>query len=454
VNTTPGTRLLTISGSAAGVTVIATAVNLTIGGGVAITGFTPTSGPEGLAVEIIGTNLGSVLGVSFNGLSTDEFSVNSPMSITAEVPDGASSGLIGVLMSDRIIVCPNSFTVAAANNKRKIDSFTPPSGKRGDTVTIRGVNFVPGNTFVRFNGNPKKVEVLAISVGPDDKDTAKQKLTATVPMGAITGPLKVRVLVNGMSITSKASAMSFVVGPPSINRQLTTSSGAEMAPVTISGMNFVPGKDGNGQDYTVVKFSNGTVDEVRAPIRSITTTVIDTAVPTGAKSGSVSLNTPQGSDMFDFSVMGGAKPEIRGFAPLDGPEGTQVELLGKNFTGAMTVTFGGAPAPSSSIRMNRSPPTCPSDSASVRRTAKCPSASAPQADRAARATSTCWRRRSLALPSLGSAALFLAGDGQAIRCSSSAGNWTDWRGWNLPVPPQVLFPGLATLSRVRYQPGR
>ena len=172
---------------------------------------------------------------------------------------------------------------------------------------------------MRFNGNPKKVEVPATWVGPDDKDATKQKLTVRVPMEAMTGPLKVRVVVNRMSITSKASAMSFAVGPPSINRQLTTSSGAEMAPVTISGMNFVPGKDDNGQDYTVVRFANGTGGEVRATIRSITTTVIDTAVPTGAKSGSVSVNTPQGSDLFDFSVIGGAKPEIRKLRPARRP---------------------------------------------------------------------------------------------------------------------------------------
>ena len=64
VNTVPGPRMLTISGSAAGVTVIATTVNLTVGGGVAITSFTPTGGPEGLAVEI-SSNFSSVLGVSF-----------------------------------------------------------------------------------------------------------------------------------------------------------------------------------------------------------------------------------------------------------------------------------------------------------------------------------------------------------------------------------------------------
>ena len=196
------------------------------------------------------------------------------------------------------------------------------------------------------------------------------------------------------------------------------------------------------------------VDDVRATIRSITTTVIDTAVPTGAKSGLVSVNTPQGSDMFNFSVTGGVKREIRVFALHDGPERAQVELLGKNFTGAMTVTFGGAPAPSSSIRMNQSPPTCPSDSTLARRTVGCPLASAPQVDRAARAPSLCWHRRSPALPASGSA-VSVPGRGRgATRCSSSAGNWTDWRGWSLPVPPEVLFPGLATLSRLRYQPGR
>ena len=97
-NMAPGTRTLTISGIAPGATVTSTTVSLTVSSGVAITGFTPTSGPEGLAVEISGRNFSGATGVQFNGLSTDEFSVNSPTSITAVVSDGASSGQISVVM--------------------------------------------------------------------------------------------------------------------------------------------------------------------------------------------------------------------------------------------------------------------------------------------------------------------------------------------------------------------
>ena len=212
------------------------------------------------------------------------------------------------------------------NNKPRIDSFTPPSGKMGDTVTIRGVNFVPGNTFVKFNGNPRRVEVPATSVGTDDKNPTRQKLTVTVPSGAITGTLKVRVVVNGMSITSKASAMAFIVGAPTIDRLQTTSSGTEMAPVTITGMNFVPGKDDTGKDYTVVQFFNG----VRAAIRSITIAVIETSVPTGAQTGLVSVSTPQGTAMFDFTVIPPG-PNLRspGLRHLRAPKGYKWNSLAR-----------------------------------------------------------------------------------------------------------------------------
>ena len=39
------------------------------------------------------------------------------------------------------------------------------------------------------------------------------------------------------------------------------------------------------------------------------------------------------------------KPEITRFAPLEGPEGAQVELAGKNFTGVTAVMFGSVSAP-------------------------------------------------------------------------------------------------------------
>ena len=105
-------------------------------------------------------------------------------------------------------------------------------------MTIRGANFVPNNTVVLFNGDPKRVPKAAKSVSADGK-----MLTVNVPAGAITGTLRAKVMVNGTSIKSKPSTVEFVVGSPKI---LTApSSGAVGAMITITGMNFVPGKDTN-----------------------------------------------------------------------------------------------------------------------------------------------------------------------------------------------------------------
>jgi hypothetical protein len=68
---------LSISATATvGVTITATMVSLTVGGGLMITGFTPTSGPEGTDVEISGPNLAGATGVLFGSVSAPEFTVN------------------------------------------------------------------------------------------------------------------------------------------------------------------------------------------------------------------------------------------------------------------------------------------------------------------------------------------------------------------------------------------
>jgi IPT/TIG domain len=64
-----------------------------------ITSFTPTAGPIGTSVVIIGTNFSgtgfTTESVTFNGV-TAPFTVNSATQITATVPTGATSGLIRV----------------------------------------------------------------------------------------------------------------------------------------------------------------------------------------------------------------------------------------------------------------------------------------------------------------------------------------------------------------------
>ena len=70
-------------------------------------------------------------------------------------------------------------------------AFTPASGAVGSVVTIRGNNFV-GTTAVTFNGVSASFQVLN-----------RQFISATVPAGATTGPIKVTNL--GGTTTSTQS---------------------------------------------------------------------------------------------------------------------------------------------------------------------------------------------------------------------------------------------------------
>ena len=61
---------------------------------VSISGFVPTSGPVRTRVLITGTNFTGVSDIYFDGILSPLFTVNSANSITAIVPEGATSGLI------------------------------------------------------------------------------------------------------------------------------------------------------------------------------------------------------------------------------------------------------------------------------------------------------------------------------------------------------------------------
>ena len=77
-------------------------------------------------------------------------------------------------------------------------SFTPPSGRAGDIVTIAGTGFT-GVTAVKFGGVP----AVAFTVGSDTQ------ITATVPVGAVSGPVSV-----SSSNVNVSSSTDFVVMHP------------------------------------------------------------------------------------------------------------------------------------------------------------------------------------------------------------------------------------------------
>jgi uncharacterized protein (TIGR03437 family) len=90
-----------------------------------VTGFSPTSGAPGTAVEVTGTNLGGATNVAFNG-ATASYTVDSPTQITATVPSGATKGPIRVTTGGGAATTASAFTVTIADAPTAI--FVSPTG--------------------------------------------------------------------------------------------------------------------------------------------------------------------------------------------------------------------------------------------------------------------------------------------------------------------------------------
>lgn len=75
-----------------------------------ITVLSPTSGPVGTAVTISGVSLSQTTKVRFNGIAAS-FTVNSDTRVTATVPEGATTGKIGISSPGGSTQSPTSFTV-------------------------------------------------------------------------------------------------------------------------------------------------------------------------------------------------------------------------------------------------------------------------------------------------------------------------------------------------------
>jgi predicted outer membrane repeat protein len=157
-----------------------------------ITGFNPTSGFVGTQVVISGTNFNVVNGVLFNGVSAS-FTKNNNTTITAIVPNGATTGKIQVNSPNGNDISGSDFTVIVTPPPAPtITNFSPTSGPIGTIVTINGTNFT-GTTEVKFSANQIATYTVVNST----------KITATVPTGTINGPITVTTA--GGSVTSSGS---------------------------------------------------------------------------------------------------------------------------------------------------------------------------------------------------------------------------------------------------------
>ena len=174
-----------------------------------------------------------------------------------------------LLLSGILVALPGSDAAFAA--APTISSFSPTSGPVGTSVTIHGNNFSgPDVTSVTFDGTSATFTI-----------DNPQKITATVPAGATTGPIAV-TSPDGTA-TSSTNFTVTGAGAPTIT-SFNPTSGPVGTSVRINGTNLT--------GATAVSFDN-----VNAPGFSVNGagTRITVAVPTGATTGPIRVTTPSGT---------------------------------------------------------------------------------------------------------------------------------------------------------------
>ncbi len=167
---------------------------------VTLSSVSPSSGPIGTAVAIIGTGFSPTIStnaVTFNGAAAAVVAA-SATSLTAVVPTGATTGKVTVRVAGNAATSAQDFVVNTTGAPT-IASFTPASGAAGTVVTVSGAGFDPaaGATTVRLNQNP----ALPSSV-------TSTALAFAVP--AATGSGRIRVATPAGSVVS---APDFIVPP-------------------------------------------------------------------------------------------------------------------------------------------------------------------------------------------------------------------------------------------------
>ncbi|SHI79785.1 Por secretion system C-terminal sorting domain-containing protein, partial [Hymenobacter daecheongensis DSM 21074] len=161
-----------------------------------ISSFSPTSGPAGQVVTILGTNFTGATAVAFNSTAAASFVVNSSTQLTATVAAGSTTGTISVTTPGGTATSASVFTVCAAPvaTAQNVSVTLDASGQA--TVTATAVNngstadcglaaagtlSVSPSTFTCANLGANTVTLTVTDAGGN---TATTTATVTVSMPA------------------------------------------------------------------------------------------------------------------------------------------------------------------------------------------------------------------------------------------------------------------------------
>ena len=290
----------------------------------AIVNLTPSIGPVGTQVQVNGSGFGATQGTStltFYPNATPTIVSWSDTQIITTLPAAASTGSVRVTVGGVPSNTNINFTVPAP----QVASISPSSGVVGTQVTVNGSGFqaTRGSSLIRFNG--WNASVVSWS------DT---QIVATVPSGAITGPVQVFVN-NGSSNQDVVFSM-----PNPVVTAASPSIGGSGTQVTISGTGF-----GATQGSSTIAFYPYTANAV---VTSWSDAQIAATVPSGATSGGLKVIVGGVTSNTNVNFTSGSVI-VGSVAPSAGPIGTQVTVNGSGFgatQGTSTISFNNTAATS------------------------------------------------------------------------------------------------------------
>ena len=247
-----------------------------------------TSGIPGDVITIYGTNLDSVLSVTFNGIEADLTDFNTVVaedgsSISVVVPEGAATGNVSVTTSGGSAVSADVFSLASAP---EILSLSSLMGKEGSVLSISGSN-LGGLVSVSFDGDEDSSPVLADLTDPLTKMTDSQ-VVVVVPVGATSGTITLTA-AGGVATSDDVYE---IVSPPVVTWMSDTSL-KPGSTLTMHGSGFTWAKVRvRGVLATVSASSTDTQLKITVPQLGPGRTTLVITTPGGVVTRQVSISTP------------------------------------------------------------------------------------------------------------------------------------------------------------------
>ncbi len=231
-----------------------------------ISSFAPTLAEIGAEVIISGANFSATTTdnkVTFNGIAATVGAATAT-TVKVTVPEGATTGKIKIKVGEQETSSATDFTVVLPPT---VTAFSPEIGAAGTEVTITGTNF---STTIADNEVKFNETVATVSVA------TSTSLTVTVPEGATTGKISIKV---GSNIAT--SIEDFTVEFPPIITSFVPTSGEIGTEVVITGKNF----SATATDNEVK------VGETIVIASAATTTSLTITIPNGVTEGKISVTT-------------------------------------------------------------------------------------------------------------------------------------------------------------------